>query len=94
MDIGQALRRERLNLDLTQQQMCEGVLSRSFYAKVESGQYRINAESLFEILLRHQVDITEFLSLIRENYISESVELKINLLIKWIKRLVQKTSMR
>lgn len=76
MDIGQALRKERLNLGLTQQQMCEGVLSRSFYAKVESGQYRINAESLFEILLRHQIDITEFLRLIRENYISEECRIE------------------
>lgn len=68
MDIGQALRKERLNLGLTQQQMCEGILSRPFYAKVESGQYRINAESLFEILFRHRIDLTEFLYLIQENY--------------------------
>lgn len=28
MKIGEALRKERLNLNLTQQQMCKGILSR------------------------------------------------------------------
>lgn len=47
MKIGKALRVERLKLGLTQQQMCEGIISRPFYAKVESGKNKINAESLF-----------------------------------------------
>lgn len=71
MDIGKALRKERLDLGLTQQQMCEGILSRPFYAKVESGQNRINAESLFRILFKHQIDITEFGNLIQKTYITE-----------------------
>ena len=50
MKIGKALRIERLNLKLTQEQMCKGIVSHPFYAKVESGKNRINAESLFEIL--------------------------------------------
>ncbi|MGM9914667.1 MAG: helix-turn-helix domain-containing protein [Lactobacillus crispatus] len=82
MDIGQALRKERLDLGLTQQQMCEGILSRPFYAKVESGQYRINAESLFEILFSHQVDVVEFLNLTQENYLSEELKAENQLTIK------------
>ena len=82
MDIGKALRKERLNLGLTQQQMCEGILSRPFYAKVESGQYRINAESLFRILFRHQVDLMGFLNLIQENYMPEERKVENQLTIK------------
>lgn len=76
MNIGQALRKERLNLGLTQQQMCEGILSRPYYAKVENGQYRINADSLFKILFRHHIDVTEFLHLIKENYTSEEYRIE------------------
>lgn len=43
MKIGEALRKERLKLGLTQEQMCEGILSRPFYAIVESDKNRINA---------------------------------------------------
>lgn len=82
MDIGKALRKERLNLGFTQQQMCEGILSRPFYAKVESGQYRINAESLFRILFRHQVDLMGFLNLIQESYMPEERKVENQLTIK------------
>lgn len=84
MKIGEALRKERLKLGLTQEQMCEGILSRPFYAKVESGKNRINAESLFQILLNHQVDLTEFGDLIQDDYMPEEqkvekrVEAKMN----------------
>ena len=56
MKIGKALRIERLNLKLTQEQMCKGIVSHPFYAKVESGKNRINAESLFEILASHHMN--------------------------------------
>ena len=87
MKIGEALRKERLKLGLTQEQMCEGILSRPFYAKVESDKNRINAESLFQILLEHQVDLVEFCDLIQDNYTSEErkvekqFEFKMNLAV-------------
>lgn len=71
MKIGEALRKERLKLGLTQEQMCDGILSRPFYAKVESDKNRINAESLFQILLEHQIDLVEFCDLIQDGYTSE-----------------------
>ena len=55
MKIGEALRKERIKLGLTQDQMCAGILSRPFYARIESGKNRINAESLFQILLEHKL---------------------------------------
>ena len=51
--------------------MCAGILSRPFYARIESGKNRINAESLFKILLEHQVDLVEFCDLIQDDYTSE-----------------------
>ena len=71
MKIGEALRKKRLKLGLTQEQMCEGILSRPFYAKVESDKNRINAESLFQILLEHQIDLVEFCDLIQDDYTLE-----------------------
>lgn len=72
MRIGKALRVERLKLGLTQQEMCEGILSRPFYAKVESGKNKINSESLFQILFKHQIDIDDFCKLIQDTYIPKS----------------------
>ncbi|MDQ7161397.1 helix-turn-helix domain-containing protein [Lactobacillus delbrueckii] len=57
-----------LELGLTQQEMCEGILSRPFYAKVESGKNRINAESLFKILFARQIDLVEFGKLVQGTY--------------------------
>lgn len=66
--IGEALRKKRLELGLTQQEMCEGILSRPFYANVESGKNRINAESLFKILFARQIDLVEFGKLVQGTY--------------------------
>ncbi|APG73901.1 helix-turn-helix domain-containing protein [Lactobacillus delbrueckii] len=68
MKIGEALRKKRLEPGLTQQEMCEGILSRPFYAKVESGKNRINAESLFKILFAWQIDLVEFGKLVQGTY--------------------------
>lgn len=68
MRIGEALRKKRLELGLTQQEMCKGILSRPFYAKVESGKNRINAESLFKILFARQIDLVEFGKLVQGTY--------------------------
>lgn len=75
MTIGEALRKERLKLGLTQSQMCEGIVSRPFYAKVESGKHSINADLLFKILTIHQIDVVEFYSLIKDIYISPQEKL-------------------
>ena len=67
--------------------MCAGIPSRPFYARIESGKNRINAESLFKILLEHQVDLVEFCDLIQDDYTSEErkvekqFEFKMNLAV-------------
>lgn len=72
MTIGEALKQIRHELYLTQEQMCAGVVTRSFYAKVESGRNRISADKLTEILFEHDIDITYFYQLLRNTYSSQS----------------------
>lgn len=72
MTIGEALKQIRHELYLTQEQMCAGVVTRSFYAKVESGRNRISANKLTEILFEHDIDITYFYQLLRNTYSSQS----------------------
>lgn len=72
MTIGEALKQIRHDLYLTQEQMCAGVVTRSFYAKVESGRNRISADKLTEILFEHDIDITYFYQLLRNTYSSQS----------------------
>lgn len=72
MKIGQALKVMRMELSMTQDEMCIGIVSRSFYAKVEAGKHEISAEKLARILLMHEIDISRFYQLIREDYITES----------------------
>lgn len=72
MTIGEALKQVRHELHLTQKQMCAGIITRSFYAKVESGKNRISADKLAEILLEHDVDIAYFYQLLSNTYTSEA----------------------
>ena len=72
MTIGEAIKQIRHELYLIQEQMCAGVVTRSFYAKVESGRNRISADKLTEILFEHDIDITYFYQLLRNTYSSQS----------------------
>ena len=48
--IGKQLKIERKNRGLTQSEMCQPILSTSYYAKVEKGYHKISAEDLLTIL--------------------------------------------
>ncbi|WP_236253624.1 hypothetical protein [Lactobacillus ultunensis] len=75
MTIGEALKQIRSELCLTQNQMCAGVVTRSFYAKVESGNNRISADKLAEILFQHDIDINYFYQLLRSTYMSKTKQI-------------------
>lgn len=60
MNIGKTLQKYRLQLGITQKEMAEGILSPSYYSKVERNEHKISAEDLFAILIKHSIDFSEF----------------------------------
>ena len=75
MKIGEALRKIRLKLGLSQVKMCEGIVQRPFYALVESSKSGISAESLMMLLIKHKIDINYFFELISETYTPDDEKL-------------------
>lgn len=68
MTIGEALRKERIALGLTQKQMAGDVISVAEYFKIENSVHKIDADTLLKILSLHQIDISKFYRLIASNY--------------------------
>lgn len=64
MTIGEALKQERLHAGLTQTQMAAGLISESFYSKVERGVHSIDADTLINILSANHIDVIHFFTLI------------------------------
>ena len=60
MKIGQVLKEYRLHAGLTQTEMAAGLVSESFYSKVERGVHEIHAELLIKILEDHNFDVIAF----------------------------------
>ena len=60
--IGSLLKAERLKLRLTQKQMAAGVISTSFYSKVENDINDINAKDLISILELNKISVPKFMS--------------------------------
>lgn len=64
MSIGEALRRVRIQRDLTQTQMGAGIVTESFYSKVERGIHNIDADTLIKILYKHHINVISFFMLV------------------------------
>ncbi|MFJ6932664.1 MAG: helix-turn-helix domain-containing protein [Lactobacillus gallinarum] len=60
MTIGEALKSRRLHARMSQTEMAAGIVSESFYSKVERGVHAIDAETLIKILSVHHFDVTGF----------------------------------
>lgn len=60
MTIGEALKQLRLHAGLTQNQMAAGLMSESFYSKVERDVHEIDANLLIELLTIHHFDVVSF----------------------------------
>ena len=60
MTIGEALKKERKELELSQTEMVGDVLTKSYYSKIERNQYEIKAIDLIKILQLHDIDVTNF----------------------------------
>lgn len=60
MTIGQALKSLRLHAGMTQTEMAAGIVTESFYSKVERGVHAIDANVLIQILAKHHFDVPGF----------------------------------
>ena len=60
MKIGEALKLERKQLNLSQSKMAGNILTISFYSKVERDICSIRANDLLQILSLHNIDYSSF----------------------------------
>lgn len=67
MTIGEILKKYRLNMGFTLNEMAAGVVSTSYYSKVEKNLHRISAEDLFDILQAHSISLGTFLNQLNQN---------------------------
>lgn len=65
MDIGKTLRLFRLSRGLNQEEMAAGIITESYYSKVERGLHKIDAESLFKILKIHDFNANSFFEAVK-----------------------------
>lgn len=72
MDVGTKLKRLRYFLGYSQEQMAAGVVSQSFYSRIESGDSAISPDELVELLAVHDISVVQFL---KEGYEEEDREL-------------------
>lgn len=65
MDIGNRLKNTRVFLGLTQEQFSAGIVTESFYSRVENNKSKISMNDLLNILNYHHVSLYDFLRLSR-----------------------------
>lgn len=70
MKIGTQLKTTRLLLGLTQEQFSAGIVTESYYSRVESNKSNISMDSLLKILNYNQVSLYDFF----EPIISEDID--------------------
>ncbi|WP_308554734.1 helix-turn-helix transcriptional regulator [uncultured Lactobacillus sp.] len=80
--IGRVLKEVRKSLGLTQKEFTHGVVTTSFYSKVERGVNKISTVDFFKILILNKVDEDEILKKIvsEDNHIKNKSDLKVQLL--------------
>lgn len=67
MKIGEALKLERKQLNLSQSKMAGNILTKSFYSKVERDICSIRANDLLQILSLHNIDYSSFFKKVENN---------------------------
>ncbi|MCT0193174.1 Rgg/GadR/MutR family transcriptional regulator [Lactobacillus helveticus] len=60
MTIGELLKKERMEKGLTQKQFADGIVSTSYYSKVEKNEHRITAEDLIAVLEHNNIPLWSF----------------------------------
>lgn len=73
LTIGEALKRTRLQAGLTQTEMAAGLVSESFYSKVERGVHQIDADLLIQILNTHHISVINFFQYLDDNSLNSKL---------------------
>lgn len=60
MTIGQTLKSYRLHAGMNQKEMAAGIVTQSFYSKVENDKHGIDTELLIKLLTAHHFDVVSF----------------------------------
>lgn len=76
MTIGEALKEEQNRLGLTEEEMVQGIISKSAYSRVINNKRNISSESLVKILFQNNIDIDDFFSRIENAYLSKTGKLE------------------
>ena len=71
MTIGDLLKQYRINQNKTLQEFAGNIIDRSYYGKVERNVHQISAENLINLLRYNQIDATEFIETLDQNYQSQ-----------------------
>lgn len=71
MTIGNLLKQYRINQNKTLQEFAGNIIDRSYYGKVERNVHQISAENLINLLRYNQIDATEFIETLDQNYQSQ-----------------------
>ncbi|MFD1124118.1 helix-turn-helix domain-containing protein [Lentilactobacillus raoultii] len=66
-ELPQLLKAKRLELGLSQKDMAAGVISPSFYSKVENGIHDLNTIELIKILKMHSIPVVDFVAQIAKD---------------------------
>ena len=78
MTIGEQLKKTRNMLELTQLQMSAGIITESFYSKVERDKSKIDIVDLVKILNYHKVSLYDFFETFeKENFSQKTIDFKI-----------------
>lgn len=88
MEIGTQLKNTRLLLGLTQEQFSAGIVSESYYSRVENNKSNIDMDSLLKILNYNQVSLHDFFEpVLKEDVDEELIRAFLNHDVNKIKKL-------
>lgn len=76
MKIGEALKKKRKELGLTQTEMVGNVLTKSYYSKIERGIHEINAVDLMKILNLHDISVSNFFEEIKQSESNNNLKIR------------------
>lgn len=66
MTIGEALKECRIKAGMDQKEMSAGIVSQSFYSKVERGVHGIDTDLLIKILNKHDISVVTFFQMVNK----------------------------